>query len=258
MINDIATWCEKNFLTLNLEKTQFIQFLTNNKKKKLDVQVKVAVKEIPNTSDIKFLGLIIDIKLKWKKYRNELNVKLNKACYALRSVKALVSTKTLITIYFTYFHSLLRYGITFCGNSPIEKEIFIIQKETIRIIANISRRNSCRLLFNQFQILTLPCQYIFSILAFVIENRNLFVLNSDIHDHNTRNVHDIHSFSTHLLIVQRGVIHSGSKIFNRFPSFIRRQRTLIILRNYLKNYLLEKSFYNLEEYYQFSAQETVL
>ena len=108
-----------------------------------------------------------------EKHSKELKVKLNKACYALRSVKVLVSTKTLITIYFAYFHSLLRYGITFWGNSPIEKEIFIIEKRAIRIIANISQRNSCRHLFNQFQILTLPCQYIFSILAFVIENRNL-------------------------------------------------------------------------------------
>jgi len=34
VINDIVTWCKNNLLTLNLEKTQIIQFLTNHKKKK--------------------------------------------------------------------------------------------------------------------------------------------------------------------------------------------------------------------------------
>ena len=46
VINDIATWCKKNCLALNLEKTQYIQFLTNNQKK-LSMQVKVADILIP-------------------------------------------------------------------------------------------------------------------------------------------------------------------------------------------------------------------
>ena len=32
VINDIVTWCKNNLLTLNLEKTQFMQFLTKKKK----------------------------------------------------------------------------------------------------------------------------------------------------------------------------------------------------------------------------------
>ena len=33
VINETATWCKSNVLTLNLEKTQFMQFLTNHHKK---------------------------------------------------------------------------------------------------------------------------------------------------------------------------------------------------------------------------------
>jgi len=37
--------------------------------------------------------------------------------------------KVLISIYYSYFHSLLMYGIVFWGNSPISKDILKIQKE---------------------------------------------------------------------------------------------------------------------------------
>ena len=59
---------------------------------------------IPNTTSIKFLDLLIDNKLTWKAYSRELAIKLNKACYAIRAIKSLVSLKALISIYFSYFH----------------------------------------------------------------------------------------------------------------------------------------------------------
>ena len=66
------------------------------------------------------------------------------------------------------------YGIILWGNSPISRDIFKIQKRAIRIITNKSRRGSCKHFFKQLQILTLPSQYIFSLLVFVNENGNLF------------------------------------------------------------------------------------
>ena len=102
----------KKTLALNLEKTQYIQFLTNNQKK-LELHVKVADILIPNTLNTKFLGVTLDKKLRWKAYSKELTFKLNKACYAIRTIKTLVSTKALISIYFAYFHSLLMYAIIF-------------------------------------------------------------------------------------------------------------------------------------------------
>ena len=219
------------------------------------MQVKVADILIPNTLNTKFLGVTLDNKLRWKAYSKELTFKLNKDCYAIRTIKALVSTKALISIYFAYFHSLLMYAIIFWGNSPFSKEIFKIQKRAIRIIANKVQRDSCRYLLNQFNILTLPAQYIFSVLIFVIENRDSFVVNNTVHGYNTRNNFDFHLPSTHLSIVQRGVLHSGCRIFNSLPLFIKgHSEKPCYFRKLLKSYLLEQSFYTLEEYYQHSTQ----
>ena len=147
-----------------------MQFFTKQQQK-IDIQVSISESISPDTKNIKFLGLLIDNKLRWKAYGNELATKLNKVCYAIRVIKSSVSSKSLNSIYHSYFHSVLRYGILFWGNSPICRDSFRIQKRAIRIITSKGRRESCRELFKELKILTLPSQYIHSVLVFVMENR---------------------------------------------------------------------------------------
>jgi len=110
------------------------------------------------------------------------------------------------TIYFSYVHSLISYGIIFWGNSRYSTNIFQIQKRIIRIITNTGRRDSCCQLFKQLQILPLPSQYIYSLLVFVNKNRQLFLSNSEIHELNTRYNQNLHLPSTNLTLVQKGVL----------------------------------------------------
>ena len=91
--------------------------------------------------------------------------------------------------------------------------IFKIQKRIIRIITNTGSRDSCLQIFKQLQILSLPSQYIFSLLVFVNKNRVIFQSNSEIHDWNTRFNYNLHSPSTNLTLVQKGVLYSGSNIY---------------------------------------------
>jgi hypothetical protein len=41
---------------------------------------------------------------------------------------------TLRMIYYAYFHSVMRYGIVFGGNSPDAKKIFLLQKRAVRVM----------------------------------------------------------------------------------------------------------------------------
>ena len=149
----------------------------------------------------------------------------------------------------SYFHSVLRYGILFWGNSPICRDIFRIQKRAMRITTSKGRRESCRELFKELKILTLPSQYIHLVLVFVMKNRGLFIPNNDIHDHNTRHNLDFHLPTTHLSIVQR--MYSGFKIFKSLPTHLKIH--IDNPRHFKKKtnkYLMEHSFYKLEKYYQ--------
>ena len=60
------------------------------------------------------------------------------------------------------------------------------KKRQIRVIMGSSSRHSCRELFKNLEVLPRQFQYIFSLLLFVVKNRELFRSNSDIYNSNTR------------------------------------------------------------------------
>jgi len=91
------------------------------------------------------------------------------ACFAIRTIKPFMTSRVLRTVYFSYFHSIMSYGIIFWGTSHLSNNIFKTQKRIIRIITNKCQSDSCRQLYKQLQILTFPVQYIFSLLMFVIK-----------------------------------------------------------------------------------------
>jgi len=84
---------------------------------------------------------------------------------------------TIKTIYYSYFNSVMSYGLLFWGNSPHSQTIFRIQKKIIRIMVGCRSRASCRNLFRELEILPLASQYIYSLLLFVVNNINLFLFN---------------------------------------------------------------------------------
>jgi hypothetical protein len=118
--------------------------------------------------------------------------------------------------------------------------IFKIQKRIIRVMSRSGKLDPCRDLFKKLQMLTLQSQYIFSLLLFVIKNRNHFTSNTDIHDINTRYNYDLHLPSTNLSTVQKGVLFSASKIYNHLPWNIKTSKNVKRFKPLLRSYLTER------------------
>jgi hypothetical protein len=70
-------------------------------------------KLMPNDLFTKFLGLAVDSTLSWRIHIDYLTTKLSTACYVSRSIKPLMSPKTLLLIYHSLFHTVMCYGILF-------------------------------------------------------------------------------------------------------------------------------------------------
>jgi len=62
----------------------------------------------------------------------------------------------------------------------------------------------------------------YSVLVFVVKNRDLFRLNSDIHGFSTRYNNDFHLPSAKLKLFQKGVFYSGIKTYNHLPKTIKK------------------------------------
>jgi hypothetical protein len=114
--------------------------------------------------------------------------RLNKACYIVRVIIPFLSLASLQVIYHAYFHSVITYGLIFCGTSTHSSNIFKLQKRIGRILMGARPRNSCRKFFITLNILPLASQYIYSLAFFMVTKISLFRLNSKIHNFNTRNL----------------------------------------------------------------------
>jgi len=78
-------------------------------------------------------------------------------------------------------------------------------------------RVSCRGLFKKFQILPLKSQYMLSLLMFVVQNRTLFLTNTENYTLNTRQRNNLYLPQANLTIFQKGAYYSGIKVFNNLP-----------------------------------------
>jgi hypothetical protein len=116
----------------------------------------------------------------WDSHIEEIIKKLSTACYMIRNVKLVVSMKILKSIYYSYFHSVMKYGIMFWGNSSHAERVFKLQKRVIRLIKGCGCRESCREHFRNMKILPLRSWYIYSLMIFVIKNREIFDTNKDL------------------------------------------------------------------------------
>ena len=99
VIEKMRNWFQINSLTLNFHKIHYIQF-TAKSKPAVVAHISYRDNPIDITSCTKFLGLTLDSTLSWKTHTNQLSSKLNTACYVIRSMKSVIYTRDLRTIYF--------------------------------------------------------------------------------------------------------------------------------------------------------------
>jgi len=194
-----------------------LQFLTKTDYE-INMQVSFGVKKVATALSLNFLGLTTDTNFTWKQHISELTTRLNKAYYAIRSIKLFMSLDVLRSIYFAYVNSIISCGIMFWGNSLHNEEIFKVQK---RIIMNLSKNASCWQPFRELNILPVPFQPILSLLLFITKNKDQFMANSQIRRINTRQTSDLYVPIPNLTIYQKGVYYQGIKIYNHLPKTIK-------------------------------------
>jgi hypothetical protein len=141
--------------------------------------------------------------------------------FALRVVKPFLSQDSLKIVYYSYFYSIMTYGLIFWGNSRYSNIVFRLQKRIIRIIVGIRGRDWCREHFKKLKILPLQSEYILSLLLFVVDNRMYYRVNLEIHNISARNILNRHLPISKLSLYQKGPYDSGIKIFNNLPSQIK-------------------------------------
>ena len=185
----------------------------------------IGTQRIKRVQQTKFLGLIIDEHLQWAAHIKHVKSKVSSSQYAIRKAKHVLSTSQLKTLYYSMVHSHLEYGLLLWGAAlkTYLKPLEIIQRKSIRLIANSNYNANTKPLFKEFNILTLCDLYTLHISKFMFEFHhktlpkslsNIFISNHDIHNYNTRHRDDPHILHRRTAFAGQSLLHQGPKIWN--------------------------------------------
>ena len=129
-------------LSLNLKKSNFVIFCPYQKK--LPFTPKLYIYD-PNTNKhkqlecrefVKYLGVLIDIKLTWNNHTDTILLKISRTVRLLSKLRHFVPFSTLISIYHSLIAPYLRYGLIAWGQaskSQLNKPL-VCQKRALRFI----------------------------------------------------------------------------------------------------------------------------
>jgi hypothetical protein len=246
-LSHISNWFQANRLVLILTKTKALKFSVTIRPDVLNLTH--GGQSLPEVETTKFLGLQIDNSFSWKSHVSILSKKLSTVCFIMRRLYHVLTIDSLKLIYFAHFQSIVKYGIIFWGTSSNLKHIFLLQKRVLRIMLGLACRSSCRTWFKKLDILTVPCLNILSLAMFVIKNFSYFQTNRELLCINTRQGNHLHRPLVYRSVIQRSVIYTTIKVFNKLPIHIRKfQHDQAQFKNALIHYLLTHSFYSLEDF----------
>jgi hypothetical protein len=116
-------------------------------------------------------------------------------------------------------------------------------------------RASCKALFKALELLTLPLQYILSLMTFLVHNLEYFTFNFFIHNVNTGMKLQLRRPVANFASFQSGVCYANIKIFNKLPECI---ANLVMDKKHfilaLKRSLIVQSFYSINEFLDYQNE----
>jgi hypothetical protein len=123
-----------------------------------------------------------------------------------------------------------------------------MQKRGIKYKVKIPAQKSGKPHFKELKILTLPSLYIYHLCIYIFDNKNEFATNAQIHGHNTRQRVDVHLLRHNTSIYNKSPFHVAIKVFNNLPSVIKNCIYRASFTRKLKDFLLKKAYYSVQDY----------
>ena len=152
---------------------------------------------ITEVSKTKFLGVIIDNKLKWNEHITYIGHKISRGIGMIVKARKVLNSSALIVLYYSFIYPYLIYcnhvwGSTYEGRLD---NLHLLQKKILCIIAGVKPREHTDPLYKQYGILKLKDINMYMIGHFMYKYHmdqlprvfhDYFTLISDVHHHDTR------------------------------------------------------------------------
>ena len=242
----LKDWLCANRLSLNVDKTKYMLMTKRNDDRDLDIYFNDRL--INRVEQHKFLGIIIDSKLKFDKQINNLSVKLSRTVGIMRRLHYYIPDHVLRNLFYSLFYSHLVYAITVYGSScPTALDrIDRLTNTAIRLMSHHEDHN-VRDIYSMYKIMNFDNTYKYcsSVKMYQIlkQGTHVYFLNLIENEH-VDHAHGTRFTENNNLILpfynktktQRSFLYKGISNWNCLPTEIRNINNIVKFKKVLKQY----------------------
>jgi len=234
-----------------VSKTNYVLFSANKTVQNTSEILKLGNEVIEEREWVKFLGIYIDKTLQWSQHLKICKAKLAASIYMINSMKNILGTEHLLTLYYALVHSYLNYGIILWGNANkgLLNPLIKYQKRAIRIIDGASYNAPTDSIYQRYNIMTVNEMYEAQLSSFMFDFtqgnlpsplQEIFTTNHNMHQYNTRQRNDPHTRARRYAFTSRSLIHNGPKLWQNLPIDLKQKHTSKAFKRNFKKYIINK------------------
>jgi hypothetical protein len=251
-LSKISQWLAANKLSLNVGKSKLLIFTNQKSNTQIDednlenhensgIKLFMNGERLKEVEFAKYLGVLIDNKLKWTNQIDAINLKLSKGNGLLAKIRHFVPNSVIRTLFFSFIHphtdyNLLNWGMaSFTSLESIANKI----KKAVRIISFEDSHSPSIPLFKKLNILPLVCSIKLRYSKFMWKLYHGLLpksLSSYFHS-NARTQYSVSE--SRLASLEKFVLFSGPKVWNEIPIDIRNKTTLCSFSKSLSKHYID-------------------
>ena len=201
--------------------------------------MEISGNKIYRTDATKYLGVIFDDTLSWKKHTDSLCNSLLKYFGIFNQIKHFLNKKIVRQLYFAFVYSRISYGIEVFGNASdmCISKLQVIQNKLLKLALRIDRLTPTNTLHNNMKLLKISDIHKYKVIIFVNNCvtglcpkyfTSYFIQRENPYDLRSTGLHVPRSRTT---LGSLGVYSHGAKLWNGLPDNI---KTVIHQKNFKK------------------------
>lgn len=254
-INKINTWLKMNKLKLNENKTKIIEINMST-----EVIFKINDQIIEKVEYIKYLGFVIDKKLKFKEHIDYTCKKIGKKIGFFKRIRNKISKTTAINIYNTIIKPHFEFGSTIiytcCNINQIER-MQKLQNKAMRIILKCNRYTHINEMLGSLKWMNVKQRLELNTLNFIKKMKQgdapeylceQIKYVGEVQPYGLRNAEDFRIQRVTTTHMQNTLFYKGFKLFNDLPNNVKLERNNNIFRKRCANFIRINILQNLQQF----------
>lgn len=250
MLPIVEKWMGVNKLKMNAAKTKYMIIRSVRKELRRDIELKCYDgTAIERVEFIKYLGVIIDSKLRFEEHCDYMLKKIGKKISFLNRIGRDISGYTRCIVYKSIIAPHFEYCATLLigmGETQLTK-LQVAQNRAMRVILHCDRYTNVEKMLQALQFMSVRrrlyynvCIFIFKILNGIMPEHlgNKLVVVGEVSERQTRQSENIRIDFRKTRSAQKSLFYEGVKMYNAIPNELKRCDRLVVFKRMLKKHIM--------------------